>query len=589
MKNFLFVVFITCSVSLFGQSIHYTVQMSRPQNHYFEVEMEVSGFKGKEMVVKMPVWAPGSYLVREFAKNVNQVLAYDEMDKTLPIVKTTKNAWKITTNKAKKVRVVYQVYAFELSVRTSFLDMTHGFISSSGVFMYLDGAKDKSGSVTVVPHPSFKVISTALAKKPEEFASDGAKTFVFSNYDELADSPIEVGNQLVFDFSVGETKHTVAMYGEGNFDVDELKADMAKIVKSANHVFGGVNPNKEYLFIIHNVLDGQGGLEHSNSCVLSVNRWTYGSDYKDFLGLVAHEYFHLWNVKRIRPIELGPFNYDAENYTTLLWVSEGFTSYYEKLIPLRAGILSKDEFVSKVMSGMNYVESSVGSRVQPVAMASYDAWIKAYRPNENSANTTMSYYSRGMVLAAYLDAFIIEKFNGEKCLDDFMTSLYNEFYLGKKRGFTEAEFQSSLEKFVGQDMGFFFDNYVRGTEIPNYSEVFSKIGLKIKQEWIETASFGATTSANIVRSIRAGSAAEDAGLSVGDEILAIDNVRCSNSDIQSYMSSMDAGETCEILISRDEILMTLSFKMTSYKRPSFAVESADLNNKKLLYWLREDK
>ncbi|AEA45116.1 M61 family metallopeptidase [Fluviicola taffensis] len=590
MKSVLLLLSLGIVGILNAQKIHYNLGMSKPQNHYFEVEMEISEFKATELTVKMPVWAPGSYLVREFSKNVNLVRAFDEKGAELKVGKTSKNAWKITTGKAKKVNVQYEVYAFELSVRTSFLDLTHGFVSSSGVFCYLDGYKDKPGTITVQPYKDFKVITTPLEKAEVQKDGEGAQTFQFPNYDILVDSPFEIGNQEVFSFKVGETNHRVALYGGGNYDIDELKVGMSRIITAENDVFAGKNPNKNYTFIVHNVVNGQGGLEHLNSCVLSVNRWTYGNGYKDFLSLVAHEYFHLWNVKRIRPIQLGPFNYDEENYTSLLWVMEGFTSYYDELLLVRAGYYTKEEYLRKLQGTLNYVEGSVGSRVQPVAHSSYDAWIKGYRPNENSANTTMTYYSRGGILAAYLDATIIDKFNGSKCLDHFMQYLYEEFYIKKNRGFTEQEFQDALEKFLGQDMDYFFDKYVNGTEIPNYQEVFAKIGLDVTYTGKSVTSFGASLSQEggncIVKSIRAGSSAESAGLSVGDEVLAADNQRVDNAALESYIAGIGEGETCKLLIARDELVMELTMTMSLYERPSFKLTPIGTANAKFDYWLR---
>ncbi|MFO0496149.1 MAG: M61 family metallopeptidase, partial [Flavobacteriia bacterium] len=425
--NFKFIISafsILLSYVSFGQSINYRLKMEKPQNHYFQVEMELTDFKENEVTVKMPVWAPGSYLVREFSKNVDLVKAKDEKGQVLAVNKKTKNAWVILKGAAKKVIVSYEVYAFELSVRTSFLDLTHGFVSGSGVFMYLDGHQELAGQLTVVPFKDFAKVSSALPKSAESVAADGVQSFVFKNYDQLVDCPIEIGNQEVFTFKAAGVLHTVAIYGAGNYNVDRLKSDMAKIVETATGVVGE-NPNKEYTFIIHNVVDGQGGLEHSNSCTLSVNRWTYSdAEYLGFLSLVAHEYFHLWNVKRIRPIELGPFNYDEENYTSLLWVMEGFTTYYDELLLVRAGYTDDTDYLQKLQGTVNYVEGSVGARVQPVAHASFDAWIKAYRPNENSSNTTMTYYSRGQMLAALIDVMIISKYDGKKCLDHFLQQLY---------------------------------------------------------------------------------------------------------------------------------------------------------------------
>ncbi|PWL29472.1 MAG: peptidase M61 [Fluviicola sp. XM-24bin1] len=574
-----------------AQDISYTVSMERPQNHYFQVEMNLEGFKQKEVNVKMPIWAPGSYLAREFAKNVNLVKAFDEKGNPLLVKKTDKNTWNVKKGKTKSVKIKYEVYAFELTVRTSFLDMTHGFISGSGVFMYVQGHKDKSGEVNVVPHSSFQRVTTALKQAGDGVTGDGKRTYTFEDYDQLVDCPIEVGNQLEFDFDAAGVKHHVAIYGTGNHNPAALKEDMANMVEAATRVFGQ-NPNKEYTFIIHNVVDGQGGLEHKNSTVLSVNRWTYsGEDYVDFLDLVAHEYFHLWNVKRIRPVELGPFNYDSENYTSLLWVMEGFTSYYEKMILLRAGYYSQKQFLSKMFSSLNYVEGSTGARVQPVAHASFDAWIKAYRPNENSRNTTASYYSRGSVVAMMIDAMIIKSSDGTKCLDNFMQHIYKVYYEGKDRGFTEAEFKAELEAFIGKDLTEFYEKYIDGTVIPDYNSFLEPLGVAVTYKGESKPSSGLTTRGGenvYVRAIRSGSAAEDAGLSVNDEIIAVNNYRVNKPMLDAFLKSLDLGDQAEILFSREEELHTTTFTMTAYEKPRFEWKKAveDPDAKRLYdFWL----
>ena len=584
--------FLICGLST-AQKMTYSVSMPKPQNHYFHVEMQLSGFKEKELMVKMPVWAPGSYLVREFAKNVDLVKAFDENGKALKVNKKTKNAWSIDKGASSLVKVVYDVYSFELSVRTSFLDLTHGFISGSGVFMYVDGHKDLSGELSVIPFKDFKKVSTALMPVSESVAGDGAFKFTFNDYDQLVDCPIEIGNQEIFHFMAAGVDHTVAIYGEGNYDINALKKDMAHIVETATSVIGE-NPNKNYTFIIHNVVDGQGGLEHSNSCTLSVNRWTYqGGEYAGFLSLVAHEYFHLWNVKRIRPIELGPFNYDEENYTSLLWVMEGFTSYYDELLLVRAGYTSESEYLQKIQSTINYVEGSVGARVQPVAHASFDAWIKAYRPTENSSNTTMTYYSRGQMLAAILDVMIISKYKGQKCLDHFLQQLYNKFYKGLKRGFSEQEFQDELEAFLGEDMDDFFQKYVFGTEVAPLQETFKKVGLQVEETGVARPSFGASLRQDggkvIVRGIRAGSAAEQAGISVNDEIIGCNGYRIDQGALEQFTGGLNTGDKFNLLISRDEVLMNLSVAITDYFKPQFTFKkTSDMQCEKLRnYWLRK--
>jgi len=564
--------------------------MPKPQNHYFVVDILLENFKDPDLEIKLPVWAPGSYLVREFSKNVNLVTATDENGRELPINKLSKNTWKIERSKAKKINVHYEVYAFELSVRTSFLDLTHGFVSGSGVFMYVDGYQDLKGHLTIFPHKDFSTISTALECADEGIVADGNKVYKFENYDQLIDCPIEIGNQIVFDFDAAGVKHKVALYGVGNFNVADLMRDMKKIVETATSVFGE-NPNKTYTFIIHNVVNGQGGLEHTNSCTLSVNRWSYeGEDYLGFLSLVAHEYFHLWNVKRIRPKELGPFDYDQENYTSLLWVMEGFTSYYDELLMVRAGFYSKEKYLSKLQSSINYVEGTIGSRVQPLAHASFDAWIKAYRPNENSSNTTMTYYSRGAVMGALLDAMIIDKYNGSKCLDHFMQSLYNKYYKELNRGFTETEFKMELAKFINIDIDEFFKNYIDGVEVPPYKEVFDKIGVKLSVTASEKPNFGATYQDNsgklIVRYVRSNSSAENAGLSVNDEIIAFNTFRVNQATFDSFLSGLETGDKFYLMISREDLIQVLEVNMQNHLTTQYKLELNNSERALYNYWLR---
>ena len=583
--------FVALNTVTFGAKISYTLKMPRPQNHYFQVEMQVEQVKQKTATVKLPVWAPGSYLVREFSRHLNQVKAYSLQGATLPVIKKTKNTWEVDLKGQTAFVLKYEVYAFELSVRTSFLDETHGFVSGPSMFMYLDGHKETGGELLVQPHASFKRISTGLTQK-SDVKQGNNQTFTFENYDQLVDCPIEIGNQFEFDFEAAGVKHTVAMYGEGNYDPERLKVDMAKIVEEETKVVG-VNPNKRYVFIVHNVVGGDGGLEHCNSNVLSVDRWTYdGSNYINFLNLVAHEYFHLWNVKRIRPIELGPFNYDQEVYTNYLWVMEGFTSYYDELILRRCGYYTTEEMQKKIQSAINYVEGSAGSRVQPVAHASFDAWIKAYRPNENSSNTTMTYYSRGMVIAAVLDAMIIKQSNGKECLDHLMQDLYQTYYVGKNRGFTDAEFKACLTKHTGQDMTEFFLKYIDGTEVIPYSMYFLPLGIEVNDVGSVKPVFGANVSEEggkvIVKSIRSNTAAEDAGLSVNDEIIACMNYRVDKPMLDAFMNGAAIGDEFELTISRDQLIRKVIVKITGQKRSSFIFTNrhTDATLPLYTYWLR---
>lgn len=590
MKKHIFLTLVSLyfSICSFGLNVDYKLSMSAPNSHYFEVEMNVSNLKEKELIIKMPVWAPGSYLIREFAKSVNLVTAVDGDGNELEVTKINKNTWSIPTKKINNVKISYEVYAFELSVRTSFLDDSHGYVNGTSMFMYVQDQTNIAGELQIIPHANFKTISTALTRK-------SGNTFSYSNYDELVDSPIEIGNQDVFTFDAAGVKHTVAMYGKGNYEIPVLQRDMAKIIEAETKVFGQ-NPNKEYLFIIHNITVPSGGLEHKSSTTLEVNRWTYQGDaYLGFLSLVAHEYFHLWNVKRMRPKSLGPFDYDNENYTDLLWVMEGFTSYYDELILRRAGFYSQEEYSAKIIGTVNYVEGQPGNKVQPVAHSSFDAWIKAYRHNENSVNTTISYYSKGQLLAAMLDLYIINKFNAEKCLDHFMQKLWADFYGKDGSGFTSDEFQKCLEEFIGEDMNWFFAAHVYGTETINYAKFFTGVGLKqIKTREQEKAYLGVRASDQggrlIVTTVFKGSAAEEQGISVNDEIIAVNGYRVNSSSFNEMLSSVQIGDKVDFIISRDDIIKsyTITLGIQGTERYKYDQSHTDQSKKNYDYWLRID-
>ncbi len=581
-------------VTLFGlnanaEKIHHKLSMPAPETHYFHVETTLSDFDEEQLVMSMPVWTPGSYLVREFAKNVDRVYAVDGDGNELLVQKARKNKWMIHAESADEVVVTYRVYAFELTVRTSFLDQTHGYLNGTSIFMYPEGSMDLEGTLTVVPHSSFEKITTALPVSKDNVEGDAGTTFTFDDYNHLVDSPIEIGNQETFSFEAAGVEHHVAMYGPGNYEVDQLKKDMAKIVEASTAVFGE-NPNDEYWFIIHNTDVGSGGLEHKKSTTLNVNRWSYsGRDYLGFLSLVAHEYFHLWNVKRLRPKSLVSYDYDNENYTDLLWVMEGFTSYYDELMLRRAGFYSKEDYLNRLKSTLNWVEATEGNRVQPVAHASYDAWIKAYRPNENSRNTTISYYSKGSLVAVTIEAMIIESSKGKKSLDDFMQLLYKKYYKENNSGMTPEDFQNSLESFLDKDLDQFFERFVYGTETIPYKDYFDALGLDIELVREERAALGANLSQSgghlIVNAVTRKSPAEKAGLSPNDEIIAFNGFRVTKNEFTDFLDDLAPGEEFNLIVSRDKQLMTIDVVMGTIDAPLYSFQYK--GNKLGEFWLRE--
>ncbi|MTI29637.1 M61 family peptidase [Cytophagales bacterium RKSG123] len=567
--------------------------MSEPHTHYFEVEMKINSLRQKYTDLKMATWAPGSYLIREFGKSVEDFAPVSKSGKSLKFEKINKNTWRVFNNR-EDFTASYKVYAFEISVRTSFLDASHGYLNGSNIFMYVDKQKGLSSTLTVKPFKDWDVVSTGLSP-----VSGKKWTYHSPNFDILADSPIEIGNQEEFEFNAAGVKHKVAMYGQSNADFSKLKEDMAKVVEVATEVFGE-NPNKEYTFIVHNLTRGSGGLEHLNSTTLDVNRWSYeGSRYTGFLSLVAHEYFHLWNVKRIRPIALGPFDYDKENYTHLLWVMEGFTSYYDELLLTRAGIEDQQFYLNKLEGTINSVENQPGNKVQPVAEASWDAWIKAYRPNENSYNTTISYYPKGALIGSMLDLEIIHNTNGQKSLDDVMRYLYKEYYKKKGRGITDEEMQSAVEMVAGKKLDKFFKNHIFGTKTIDYNKFLSYAGLELKVEPSskEIANLGVYTKNDdgrlVIRSVVRGTSAYEGGLNANDEIIAIDGYRVDKSEMERIIGMKKPGESVKITITRDGILQDLDVKLKNSNRNKYSINPVENPTEKqqMVYnrWLKTSK
>jgi predicted metalloprotease with PDZ domain len=584
------VLLLTCIMTAMAQvKIGFEVSFKEPQAHYAEVQMNISGLTKDYVDVKMPVWTPGSYLIREFEKSVEEFQA-TAGGKKLKVEKVRKNAWRIFSNKAGDIKINYRVYAFEVSVRTAFIDDSHAFLSPTGIFMHPDGMISSPSTVKIIPYKNWTKVSTGL-----EPVAGQSFTYKAADFDILYDSPIEVGNQDVFEFNAAGVRHEVAMYGGGNYDKEKLKVDMAKIVEAETAVYGE-NPNKHYVFIVHNFTKGGGGLEHLNSTTLGATRNAYNTaeGYKGFLGLVAHEYHHLWNVKRLRPIALGPFDYDNENYTTNLWVAEGFTSYYENKYLHRAGFTDANEFLTDLASGVGTVLNTPGSKYQSAAASSYDAWIIGYRPNENSKNNAISYYNKGEVIGILMDLEIINATKGAKSLDDVMKAMYLQCKT-LKRGYTDAEFKAMVEKISGMSFTNFWDKYVNGVDEVEYAKYFGYAGVEVTTENaspgkpVTGASVQLSAAGLTVSSIVRNSAAWVDGLNVNDEIISFDGVGLDEAfatirlksplfslDILPLVAKKNIGDVLKIKVRRDGI--EREFALTLKENPSVRLK-ATLNEK----------
>ena len=552
-------------------SLRYTLAMPAPKSHYFEVKMELGGFPADYTDVKLPVWAPGSYLVREYAKNVEGFEARTASGQPLAAEKINKNTWRVRHAKQVNFQVSYRVYAFELSVRTSFIDADHGYSNGSNVFMYPAENKKLGSTVVVQPAAGWAQVSTALRPAPGKF------TYKAASYDELADSPIEIGNQKVLEFTANGTSHQVAMCGTYTADETKLLADMKRVCEEAHRVVGQ-NPRDHYLFIVHNLERGGGGLEHLYSTTLEVGRTAYGTEagMKSFLGLMAHEYFHLWNVKRIRPVALGPFNYDQENYTHMLWVSEGMTEYYSKQILTRAGVLSREEYLGKLGNAITEVENTPGNRIQSAAESSFDAWIKYYRPNENANNTQISYYSKGDLIGTWLDLNIAQATSGAKHLDDVFRLLYDTYYKKAGRGFTDQEYQDAVATVAGRRFDEFFRNSVYDTKPIDFATALAYAGLTLTSAPLSAegtlgANFSNRTGKLLVASVVRDGAAWNTGLSATDEVLLINGAAPSEETVKALVSS-PVGTDVKLQVRRDGLTRDITLKALPNADRKFTVQ-----------------
>lgn len=555
-------------------SILFHVSFVEPQAHYVEMQMEVQGFDQDFVDLKMPVWTPGSYLIREFAKNVEKVTAQQADGQSLTIYKINKNTWRVE-QPGSHFLVNYRVYSFEKSVRTNFVDADHAFLSPAGTFFYVAGQLDHEVHVHINLPTYWTKISTGLAPVEGQ-----AHRYYAPDFDILFDSPFEIGNQDTWKFEAEGIPHEMAMVGTGSYNKEQLSQDISKIVAEETRIWGS-NPNDRYVIITHNYQSAHGGLEHLNSTILASARNAYSNSigYANYLSLVAHEYFHLWNVKRLRPQGLGPFDYETENYTPLLWIFEGFTAYYDNLITLRCGFRNEQDYLQALVSEFNLVLNRAGHQVQSVGLSSFDTWIKQYRPDENSPNSSISYYNKGAMLACMIDISIIVQSQGNYCLDDVLRAAYNQFYLIENRGINEQEFQALAEEVTQTNLQGIFEAVYTCEEL-DYNAYFNLVGYQFidQNAQNQTPSLGIKVTHHdgrtIIKNIDRNSAAWIDGLNVDDEIVAVNGSRLDpqGRELDLAISASLIGDGLTLLVSREGLMRELTVTLRASDKVSYAIE-----------------
>lgn len=554
------------------EPIRYTVRLPEAKTHQAEIEASVPTGGQTEIEVFLPVWTPGSYLLREYARHVDQVTATAEDGSALTIGKIAKNRWRIACGQHTHVRLRYRLYGREINIRGNWIEPDFAFFNGASTFLTLVGPQTRSYEVKLELPAGWKGVYTALdpTAEPTRFAAP--------DYDTLVDSPILAGSPLVNSVEISGTPHfLVTVGGTGVWDNPLAARSLAKVVQ-AQRDFWGAMPTCKPVYIFNLLNGGRSGIEHRQGFVLSADRWLSSTSggINSWLSLVSHEYFHLWNGKRLRPAELGPFDYEHEIYTRSLWTVEGITSYYQPLMLQRAGVLTRAELLTAFSGSIAAVQASPGRLVQSLADASFDTWIKAYRPDENTPNTTVNYYTAGAVTAWLLDAEIRRTSHGAKSLEDLMRLAYSRF--SGAHGYTDAEFAKLAAEVAGGDISGWFARVIAGTGDFDYQPTLDWFGLAFEETDAKLAEakvtepapaahawLGAETKNDagrlVVTQVRTGTPASDAGLSADDEILAIDDYRVRADQLLARLGNYHPGEKVTLLVARLDYLMRLEVSL----------------------------
>ena len=575
------------------EAVQYRIVPMDPALHLFEVTLTIALPAADGQVVSLPAWIPGSYRVREFARHIVQLRA-EASGRKVRLTKLDKHSWRAARCDGPLV-LTYQVYAWDLSVRAAHLDQTHGFFNGTSVFLQVHGKENLPHVVDIQPPEGDSYAQWRVATSLPELKARRHRfgTYVAQDYDELIDHPVEMGTFELLRFEAHGVPHEMAITGRvPNLDKVRLAADLKKICESQMALFEPNTkkaPMDRYVFLTLAVGDGYGGLEHRASTALICARAdlpvlgqsAMSEGYRTFLGLCSHEYFHTWNVKRVKPAVFAPYDLRQENYTPLLWLFEGFTSYYDDLTLLRTGLIDAPAYLGLLAKTINGVLRGSGRLKQSVAESSVDAWTKYYRQDENAPNAIVSYYTKGSLVALLFDLTIRRETRGKKSLDDVMRQLWRRygrlFYTeGGGRGVTDAEVEVLFDEVTGLHLKPLFDLAVRGTRDLPLQEMLAAFAV----EMVNKANSGKPSLD--VRTKKAGNdcqlanvyeggAAHAAGLSAGDTLMAIDGLRVTAANLDSVLQRYRSGDKVIVHVFRRDELMTFDLVLHAESAPQFAL------------------
>ena len=558
--------------------IRYSIQPLSMQAHTFEVRCCVENPDPAGQRFALPAWIPGSYLIRDFARPIVAIRA-ESGGKPLCLTKIDKHTWQAgSIRHGVPITVIAEIYAWDLSVRGAHLDQTHAFFNGTSVFLRVQGHEDAPCLLDIQPPTDSACrdwrIATALETARGEQGCDrphGFGLYRAASYDELIDHPVEMGRFTVARFLACGVPHEIAISGRHDCDMERLGADLKRICEWQIRFFGEPAPMSRYVFLVTAVGEGYGGLEHraSSALLCSRNDLPYpgmqglSEGYRTFLGLCSHEYFHTWNVKRIKPAAFMPYQLDRENYTTLLWAFEGFTSYYDDLALLRSGVIELKDWLELTAKTIGNVERGPGRRQQTLAESSFDAWSKFYRPDENTPNAVVSYYAKGALVALALDLTLRRKTHGKISLDDTMRALWQRH--GKTGiGVAEDDIRLISEEFSGINLLRFFAD----AKTPS-------LGIKTASENNEFK----------LATVYSQGAAQAAGLSAGDILLAIDGLRVTPANVDRQLARHQPGDSIKVHAFRRDELMEFEVRLDPPPAETAKLTLSGKTNRLRLEWL----
>jgi len=577
-------------------AIHYAIVPKDLAAHMFEVTLTVDTPDPDGQAFSLPAWIPGSYMIREFARNIVRISA-ESNGKPVALEKLDKHTWHAAACD-RTIVLRYEVYAWDLSVRAAHLDQTHGFFNGTSVFLSVHG-QEHVPHIVDIQRPdgdAYKPWRVATALPELKARRYGFGTYIAADYDALIDHPVEMGTFELASFKAHGVPHDVVITGRvPNLDMARLTADLKKVCEAQIALFEPKSkraPIDRYVFMTLAVGDGYGGLEHRASTALICSRADLpvkgqkdmSDGYRTYLGLCSHEYFHTWNVKRIKPAVFAPYDLREEGYTSLLWLFEGFTSYYDDLMLVRSGLIDEAAYFKLLGKAINGVLRGSGRMKQSVAESSFDAWTKYYRQDENSPNAIVSYYAKGSMIGLALDLTIRAETKGKKSLDDVMRLLWQrygqDFYEGAGAGVTEAEAEVLFEEVSGLKLKRFFDRYVRGTEDLPLARLLAPFGVALSDTRKNAKpALGVRTTREgndcKIANVYEGGPAHRAGMSAGDILVAVDGLRVSATNIDTLLLRYRIGDAVTLHVFRRDELMTFNAALAPDDAPQTVLASQD--------------